>query len=193
MRSSADGFEPAVRYGFVDIHETGTSLALNDDDYTTANIGFPFTFYGRTASSLTVSNNGGILFDQAAGTRGRNGYLSPVNRTLPDRMIGPRDARVLGRHVAGLHRRHRQCLRADARRRAEPPLRRRMVQSADQLRRRRDHDVRGDPVRRQQRHPVPVQGRRMRHRALRRRCERDDRPQRGTATTRSFIRSTRSR
>jgi hypothetical protein len=85
----ADGYEPATRYAFVDISQTGTSLALNDDDYTTANIGFPFTFYGRTASSLTVSNNGGILFDQAAGTRGRQGYLSPVNRTLPDRMIGP--------------------------------------------------------------------------------------------------------
>jgi hypothetical protein len=83
----ADGFEPAARYAFVDISETGTSLALNDDDYTVADIGFPFTFYGRTASAITVSNNGGLLFDQA--TRGRIGYLSPVNRTLPDRMTGP--------------------------------------------------------------------------------------------------------
>ena len=85
----ADGFEPAAHFGFVDITATGTNLELFDDAYMTTDIGFPFTFYGHTADLITVSNNGGLLFDQAAGARGRIGYLSPVNRTLPDRMIGP--------------------------------------------------------------------------------------------------------
>ena len=83
------GFDrPAAMYNFIDISSTSTSLLLNDDDYTVADIGFPFTFYGETASALTVSNNGGILFDQVPGQRGRDDYLSPVNRTLPDHRIG---------------------------------------------------------------------------------------------------------
>ncbi|HJT97340.1 MAG TPA: hypothetical protein VJ696_03420, partial [Rhodanobacteraceae bacterium] len=82
-----DGFEGGTQYAFVDITTTGTNLALFDDDYIITDIGFPFTFYGQTADHITVSNNGGLLFDQ--GARGRIGYLSPVNRTLPDRMIGP--------------------------------------------------------------------------------------------------------
>lgn len=84
----AFGFDqPVAWYNFIDISATGTSLLLNDDDYAVADIGFPFTFYGQTASTLTVSNNGGILFDQA-GTHGRNDYLSPINRALPDHRIG---------------------------------------------------------------------------------------------------------
>jgi len=85
----ADAFDAAAQYAFVDITQTGTNLMLNDDDYTVASIGFPFTFYGLTADSLTVSNNGGMLFDQATGTNGRTGYLSPNTRTLPDRLLGP--------------------------------------------------------------------------------------------------------
>jgi hypothetical protein len=85
----ADGFEASAQYAFVDITATGTNLLLNDDDYIATGIGFDFTFYGRTASALTVSNNGGILFDQVTGQHGRQGYLSPTNRTLPDRLIGP--------------------------------------------------------------------------------------------------------
>jgi hypothetical protein len=84
----ADAFDASAQYAFVDITQTGTNLLLNDDDYTVANIGFPFTFYGQTADALTVSNNGGMLFDQAAGTNGRTGYLSPNTRTLPDRLLG---------------------------------------------------------------------------------------------------------
>ncbi|HEX5123458.1 MAG TPA: hypothetical protein VFV97_09430 [Rhodanobacteraceae bacterium] len=85
----AGGFDATAAYGFVDITATGTNLMLNDDDYTVASIGFPFTFYGHTADSLTVSNNGGMLFDQATGPDGRTGYLSPNTRTLPDRLLGP--------------------------------------------------------------------------------------------------------
>lgn len=88
----ADGFDGAggaVQYAFVDITGTGTNLELNDDDYTVASIGFPFTFYGHTADALTVSNNGGILFDQGTIPDGRVDYLSPANRVLPDRMLGP--------------------------------------------------------------------------------------------------------
>ena len=85
----ANGFEISAQYAFVDISSTGTNLLLNDDDYTIASIGFPFTFYGHTAEQINVSNNGGMLFDQATGTRGRIDYLSPNNRVLPDRMIGP--------------------------------------------------------------------------------------------------------
>ena len=85
----ASGFEPTAQYAFIDITSTGTNLQINDDDYIVTGIGFPFTFYGHTAEALTVSNNGGLLFDQAAGTEGRTDYLAPGNRTLPDRMIGP--------------------------------------------------------------------------------------------------------
>lgn len=81
------GFDATAEYAFVDITQTGTNLMLNDDDYTVASIGFPFSFYGHTADALTVSNNGGMLFDQ--GTRGRTGYLSPNTRTIPDRLLGP--------------------------------------------------------------------------------------------------------
>jgi hypothetical protein len=84
----ADAFEADAAYAFVDVTQTGTNLLLNDDDYTTASIGFPFMFYGQTADALTVSNNGGMLFDQG-GTNGRQGYLSPNIRTIPDRLIGP--------------------------------------------------------------------------------------------------------
>src|SRR3954469_21442573 len=84
----AAAFDATAQYAFVDITQTGTNLLLNDDDYTVTNIGFPFTFYGQTADALTVSNNGGMLFDQAAGTNGRTGYLSPNTRTLPDRLLG---------------------------------------------------------------------------------------------------------
>ena len=83
----AGSFDATAQYAFVDITGTGTNLMLNDDDYTVASIGFPFTFYGQTADALTVSNNGGMLFDQVA--RGRTGYLSPNTRTLPDRLLGP--------------------------------------------------------------------------------------------------------
>ncbi len=82
-------FEAAAQYAFIDITTTGQNLLLNDDDYIAADIGFDFTFYGRTASALTVSNNGGMLFDQATGQDGHTGYLSPNIRTLPDRLIGP--------------------------------------------------------------------------------------------------------
>ena len=86
----ADGFDAnAVQYAFVDISGSGTNLQLNDDDYTVTGIGFPFTFYGHTADQITVSNNGGMLFDQGTGLDGRLDYLSPANRVLPDRMIGP--------------------------------------------------------------------------------------------------------
>jgi hypothetical protein len=85
----AAGFDARAQYAFLDITQTGTNLMLNDDDYTAASVGFPFTFYGQTADALTVSNNGGMLFDQATGTNGRTGYLSPNTRTLPDRLIGP--------------------------------------------------------------------------------------------------------
>lgn len=85
-----DGFEgTAAQYSFIDITTTGTSLMLSDDDYTVASIGFPFTFYGHTADQLTVSNNGGMLFDQGTGIAGRQGYLSGANRVLPDRLLGP--------------------------------------------------------------------------------------------------------
>jgi hypothetical protein len=85
----ADGFDGgAPSTGFIDISGTGTNLELFDDDFSYVPIGFPFTFYGETGENVTVSNNGGILF-APPGLRGRIGYLSPVNRTLPDRMIGP--------------------------------------------------------------------------------------------------------
>lgn len=85
----ADAFDATAQYAFVEISGTGTNLMLNDDDYTVASIGFPFTFYGHTADALTVSNNGGMLFDQGTGVNGHTDYLSGNIRTLPDRLIGP--------------------------------------------------------------------------------------------------------
>lgn len=86
----SDGFDGAsAQYGFVDVTTSGTNLMLNDDDYIVAGIGFPFTFYDRTSDQITISNNGGMLFDQVLGPHGRIGYLTPANRVLPDRMIGP--------------------------------------------------------------------------------------------------------
>jgi hypothetical protein len=85
----ASGFEAAAAYAFIDITASGTNLLLNDDDYLATGIGFSFTFYGHTADQITLSNNGGLLFDQTTGTEGRTDYLAPGNRVLPDRMIGP--------------------------------------------------------------------------------------------------------
>src|SRR6476620_9569996 len=45
-------FDATAQYAFIDITATGTNLMLNDDDYTVASIGFPFTFYGQTADAL---------------------------------------------------------------------------------------------------------------------------------------------
>ncbi len=90
----------------------------------------------------------------------------------------PGDPAVLGRPAAGLSRRHRQRLRRNAGHGAESPLRHRVVQPSGQRDRRRlQHHVRSDPLRRQQPDPVPVPRRRLQQRDLRRRRGRDDRPQ----------------
>ena len=86
----ADGFDAnAVQYAFVDITGSGTNSSAQRRRLHRDRDWFFVTFYGHTADQITVSNNGGMLFDQGTGLDGRIDYLSPANRVLPDRMIGP--------------------------------------------------------------------------------------------------------
>lgn len=84
----ASGFDGAAgggaHYDFVDITATGTPLDLKEDDLSVqADIGFPFTFYGQTATQLLVAYNGGLLFDLD------HVYFTPTNTPLPNADIGP--------------------------------------------------------------------------------------------------------
>ncbi|MGH8174620.1 MAG: hypothetical protein ACREPX_15880 [Rhodanobacteraceae bacterium] len=67
-RIFADGFDgtPVPCPGgsnFVDITGTGTPLNLGDDSSADVTMPFSFNFYGTTSNQLTVSNNGGALFN----------------------------------------------------------------------------------------------------------------------------------
>ncbi|MEC7523330.1 MAG: hypothetical protein VYE22_25850 [Myxococcota bacterium] len=58
-----------------DISVTGTPVTLSDDDNQNVPIGFPFSFYGTSYSSVDIQSNGGITFDP--------GYLTLGNTCLP--------------------------------------------------------------------------------------------------------------
>jgi hypothetical protein len=59
----------SVSYSFTDIASTGTAvLAGSDDDRVAINIGFPFSFYGRTFTSACLSANGAIWFGACGST-----------------------------------------------------------------------------------------------------------------------------
>ncbi|MEP7043715.1 MAG: hypothetical protein ABI843_11675 [Dokdonella sp.] len=77
-----DGSSGAPPYAFVEIADTGTNLALFDDDAIGVSLGFPFSFYGQTSDQIVVSNNGGILFGVSAG------FISPRNLPLPNSQLG---------------------------------------------------------------------------------------------------------
>jgi len=85
----SDGFDgiaggDSAPYDFIDITATGTPLDLKEDDLSVqADIGFPFTFYGQTATQLMVAYNGGLLFDLD------RVFLTPTNTPLPNADIGP--------------------------------------------------------------------------------------------------------
>ncbi|MCA9605936.1 MAG: hypothetical protein KC619_10100, partial [Myxococcales bacterium] len=58
-----------------DISTTGTALTLDDDDAVAIPIGFPFDYYGTTRTMVTLSANGGLVFDDT--------YLSFSNECFP--------------------------------------------------------------------------------------------------------------
>jgi hypothetical protein len=66
-RIFADGYDnasvPCAGGGFVDITGSGTPLGLGDDSSVDVTMPFSFNFYGTTSNVLTVSNNGGVLFN----------------------------------------------------------------------------------------------------------------------------------
>ncbi|MER2600278.1 MAG: proprotein convertase P-domain-containing protein, partial [Caldilineales bacterium] len=64
-------------YNYISIQTSGAALALGDDGEANITLPFPFTFFGVTSSNLRVGNNGGILFNTAAGD------LSFTNAALP--------------------------------------------------------------------------------------------------------------
>jgi hypothetical protein len=49
--------------GFIDITTTGTPLGLGDDSSADVTMPFSFNFYGTTANTLSVSNNGAAVFN----------------------------------------------------------------------------------------------------------------------------------
>jgi hypothetical protein len=67
-RIFADGFDGVAvpcpgGSNFIDITGTGTPLGLGDDSSADVTMPFSFNFYGTTSNVLTVSNNGGALFN----------------------------------------------------------------------------------------------------------------------------------
>ena len=87
-RIFADGFDgvPVPCPGgsnFIDITGTGTPLSLGDDSSADVTMPFSFNFYGTTSNILTVSNNGGALFN----TPGSG--LPFTNTSLPASLSGP--------------------------------------------------------------------------------------------------------
>ena len=87
-RIFADGFDgvPVPCPGgsnFIDITGTGTPLSLGDDSSADVTMPFSFNFYGTTSNVLTVSNNGGALFN----TPGSG--LPFTNTSLPASLSGP--------------------------------------------------------------------------------------------------------
>ncbi|MGH8173429.1 MAG: hypothetical protein ACREPX_09785 [Rhodanobacteraceae bacterium] len=81
-RIFSDGFDnaavpcPGVS-NFIDITGTGTPLGLGDDTPVDVTMPFSFNFYGTTSNLLTVSNNGGALFDAP------HSFLGFSNDSLP--------------------------------------------------------------------------------------------------------------
>jgi hypothetical protein len=87
-RIFADGFDGVPvpcpsSGGFIDITGTGTPLGLGDDSSADVTMPFSFNFYGTTSNVLTVSNNGGALFN----TPGSG--LPFTNTSLPASLSGP--------------------------------------------------------------------------------------------------------
>ena len=66
-RIFADGFDgstpPCGGGGFIDITGTGTPLNNGDDEAIAVTMPFSFNFYGTTANTLCVDNNGFVLFN----------------------------------------------------------------------------------------------------------------------------------
>lgn len=85
-RIFGDGFDGGAAppgYAFEDISSTGTSLNIDDDGEATVELGFDFTFYGKTSNLVRVGNNGAMLFGVDSGEVGYG------NLTLPNATLGP--------------------------------------------------------------------------------------------------------
>ena len=58
--------EPTVSYNWIEISGTGVDSGIvGDDEYGSASLGFDFTFYGNTYSSIYISTNGYLDFGTA--------------------------------------------------------------------------------------------------------------------------------
>ncbi|MBI3909479.1 MAG: hypothetical protein HY320_00930 [Armatimonadetes bacterium] len=79
----AFGYEATtVPYSFEDISTTGTQgLSNNDDAYISAPIGFDFSFYGVSRSTIYISTNGLLSFE--------SGNASPSNASFQTSALSP--------------------------------------------------------------------------------------------------------
>ena len=64
-----------VIFDWVDISGTGTNLALGDDNYGRASVGFSFSLYGSSASEVSIGSNGTVYF--------LDDYLGLSNTPIP--------------------------------------------------------------------------------------------------------------
>ena len=64
-----------IDFNWLDISESGTSVPMGDDTYRRADIGFDFSLYGTSASSISIGSNGTLYFD--------NRYLGLANTAIP--------------------------------------------------------------------------------------------------------------
>jgi hypothetical protein len=87
----ADGFDDVLSpcgggssSHFVDITATGAPLGLDDEHSVDVDIPFAFDFYGTTSNVVTVSDNGGVLFNAPGSLLDwDNGPLPSIGLTVP--------------------------------------------------------------------------------------------------------------
>jgi hypothetical protein len=61
-----DSDEPGgPSFDWIDISATGTALVMYDDDHRTVNLPFEFNFYGNNYTSVNISSNGFLTFNEA--------------------------------------------------------------------------------------------------------------------------------
>ncbi len=81
--STKSGFftsDNACGPGFIDISATGTNLNLTDDSEAGITLPWPWTINGVTVNTVTVGNNGGVLFNTLTG---QVGYTATGNGMFP--------------------------------------------------------------------------------------------------------------
>ncbi|MBE9179966.1 DUF4347 domain-containing protein [Oculatella sp. LEGE 06141] len=77
-----DSKEAGGFVAFTDISTTGTKYDLIDDAEQGIDLPFTFNFYSTNSTSITIADNGGIVFNT------KTGNLSPNNGTIPKSSLG---------------------------------------------------------------------------------------------------------